>query len=230
MNRMEDETGALLARLRAYCFPGGEEAARQVQAVKTTQRGQFRSSPNARWTPFTAKETVESRRSGFRWEARFGGVSAIVVTDAYEDRRGRLTVKAGGVLPIRKEQGPDYDRGELQRYLASVMFCPPMLLNHPSLEWTAAGPASLRVRDRADSTGATVDLEVNAEGCPVACHAERPMTLGKRVVLTPWSGVGSEFREWEGLRVASRLEVSWHLPEGPFIYFRAEVTSFEVVR
>ncbi len=231
MNRTEEEIPALLARLRAYCFPEGEESAREVRAVKTTQRGEFRSSPTARWTPFTAKETVQATRSGFRWEARMGrAISTVVVVDAYEDGHGSLTVKAGGVLPVKKGEGPDYDKGELQRYLASVIFCPPMLLNNTSLEWTAAGPASLRVRDRADPSGASVDLEINREGCPVVCKAERPMTQGKRSVLTPWSASASEFRKWEGLRIASRLDASWRLPDGAFEYFRAEVTSFEMVR
>jgi hypothetical protein len=47
--------------------------------------------------------------------------------------------------------------------------------------------------------------------------------------LTPWSGGCAEFKEWEGLRVAAQLEASWHLPEGPFSYYRSEVVSFKVV-
>jgi hypothetical protein len=105
-----------------------------------------------------------------------------------------------------------------------------MILHNRSLEWTAAGPDTLRVRDRDDPTGATVDLEMDAEGRPLACRAVRPRMAGKRIVPTPWSGVAAEFREWEGLRVASRLEVQWDLPEGSFTYFRAEVTSFALLR
>lgn len=72
---------ALLARLRAYCFPGGEEAARQVRTIKTTQRGEIRASASARWTPFTADEVIEAGRSSFRWEARIGaGMISPVVT------------------------------------------------------------------------------------------------------------------------------------------------------
>ena len=42
--------------------------------------------------------------------------------------------------------------------------------------------------------------------------------------------MGSEFREYEGVRVATQLEVAWHLPEGPFTYFRGQLTSFRAVR
>jgi hypothetical protein len=104
------------------------------------------------------------------------------------------------------------------------------VLNHPSLEWAAAGPLTLRVRDREDPTGATVDLELSEEGRPLCGRAERPRLAGKQTVLTPWSGNGTEFTEWEGFRVASRLEAFWLYPEGPFLYFRGEVTSFTVLR
>lgn len=225
------EAETLLAHLRTFCFPGGEDAVRPMLGVRTRQRGEFRAAPSARWMPFTADEVIAATRSSFRWDARLGGsIGSTGVTDAYEEGHGRLVIKLGGVVPVKKMVGPDFDKGELQRYLASVVFCPPILLNHPSLEWTAAGPLTLRVRDREDPTGATVDLEISEEGRPVKCRADRPRMVGKVAVLTPWLGVCGEHQEWEGLRVVSRLEVSWHLSDGPFTYLRAEVTSFTVLR
>jgi len=226
------QTPTLLARLRAFCFPGGEDAARRVRGVRTTEKGEIRMSPNARWIPFTAEQFTDATRSSFRWDARLdpGKIAAPVVTDAYEESHGRLVVKLRGVLPVKKITGPDADKGELQRYFSSIAFCPPILLNHASLAWTAVDPLTLRVRDREDLTGATIDIDIDDDGRLLGCRADRPAMVGKKAVQTPWSATCSEFREWEGLRVPTRLEVSWHLPEGPFIYFRAEITSFVAVR
>jgi uncharacterized protein DUF6920 len=227
-----DATRALLARLRAFCFPGGEDAARLVRAVRTRQQGEFRMSPGARWTPFTAEEVIDAGRSAFCWDARFTGgrLGWFSVTDAYEEAHGRLVVRLGGVIPVRKVLGPEVDRGELQRYLAAIVSCPPILLNHGSLEWTAAGPLTLRVRDRGGPTGATVDLEIGEEGRPLGSRADRPRLVGKQTVLTPWLAAGTGFADREGLRVPTRLEASWLFPDGPFPYFRCEVTSFTVSR
>ena len=231
-NELGSERYALLARLRGFCFPGGEDYGRSVFAIRTTEQGEMRTSPSARWLPFTPEQVIEARRSSFRWEARYQGgrMSWIGVTDAYEEGHGRLVVKLGGVIPVQKVQGPEADRGELQRYLASIVLCPSIVLNHGSLDWTAVGPLSLRVRDRADPTGATVDVDLSEDGCPLACRADRPRMIGKQAVLTPWSGSCAEFKEWEGLRAATRLDVSWSLPDGPFTYYRSEVVSFKVVR
>lgn len=226
------QTAALLARLWQFCFPDGEAAARSVNAVHIAEQGEMRMSPEARWIPFTAEQTIEARRSSFCWQARLstGRLTPVTVTDAYEDSHGHLTVKAAGLIPLKKITGSDVDRGELQRYLASIVICPPTLLNHPALEWNAVAPLTLRVGDRNDPTGATVGLEISQDGRPIACQAERPRLLGKESVLTPWRGTYLEFQEWEGLRVASRLEVSWLLSEGPFSYFRSQMMSFTVQR
>jgi hypothetical protein len=58
-----------LVRLRSFCFPGGE-AARRIRAIRTTQRGEIRMSPEACWIPFTAAEFIDATLTSFRWEAR----------------------------------------------------------------------------------------------------------------------------------------------------------------
>jgi hypothetical protein len=221
----------MIARLTAYLLPGGEAAARGVRGIRTTQRGEIRSGPDARWNPFTAEEFVDATKAGFCWEARMGGnvITSVVVTDAYEDGHGRLLVRKGPV-PLKKLVGPEVDKGELQRYLGYIGYCPPMLLNNASLVLTAAGPLTLRVEDRQDQTGASVEMDVSEDGRPHLMRTVRPMTVGKRVISTPWSASGSEPQEWEGLRVWRRMEASWHPPEGAFTYIRIELTSFTVVR
>lgn len=228
-----DPTAAsLLARLWQFCFPAGEDAARGITAVRTAEQGEMRMSPEARWIPFTAEQTIQARHSGFRWVARLhsGRLTPVTVTDAYEDGHGWLALKAAAVIPLKRMTGADVDQGELQRYLASIVICPPILLHHGSLRWTAAGPSTLRILDQNGPAAASLDLELSQEGRPVICRAERPRMAGKRSIITPWWGSYLEFREWEGMRVASRLEVGWQLAEGPFIYFRGEVTAFTVLR
>jgi len=233
---MSDESTAIgesvLTHLRAFCLTGGEEAARGIRAIRTTQRGEIRMSPEARWIPFTANEFIDATRSSFCWEARLdpGKIGSPTVIDAYENGHGRLQVKLGGIVPVHKITGPDADKGEIQRYLASVVFCPPMLLNHPTLEWTAIGASTLSLRDREDSTGAEIDLDLSEAGCPLALRAIRPRLEGKQAILTPWLGTCNELREYEGLRVPTHLEVAWDLPAGVFTYFRAEITSFIALR
>jgi len=222
----------LLEQLHAFCFPGGEEQARLIHAIKTIEAGRIRMSPGARWIPLTAEQLIESTCSNFRWVARLdpGKFTSVTVTDAYEEARGNLTIKLGGVLPVKKFAGQDVDRAHLQRYLAAVMVCPPTLLNHVSLQCIAVGPHTLRIGDTQDQTGATIDLDISKQGCPIGIRAIRPRLVGKQAVATRWFATATDFREWEGLHIPTRLDVSWQLPEGSFTYYRSEITSFQALR
>ena len=86
------------------------------------------------------------------------------------------------------------------------------------------------MRDTADPTGASVDLEIDPEGKLVRFHALRPRMAGKTTVITPWSGTCEEHREVDGLRVATRLNASWHPPEGEFVYVSSTVEEIAIVR
>jgi hypothetical protein len=55
----------------------------------------------------------------------------------------------------------------------------------------------------------------------------RPYLKGKTVVPTPWGGVFGGYRELGGIRLPTTAEVSWELPEGPFTYWRGEITSLK---
>ena len=68
---------------------------------------------------FTAELTFQTKFSEFRWEARTSGV---VITDAYEDGHGIAMSRLAGLLTHKKaSRGPALDRGEVQRYLSSLM-------------------------------------------------------------------------------------------------------------
>lgn len=228
---MPDQADELVERLKAYCFPAGEDSASSVRGIKTTQRGEIRMSSGARWTAFTADEFVDATSSAFCWEARIGNglLTSVHVTDAYENGRGRLVLKKGPIQ-LKKMLGPDVDKGELQRYLGYISYCPAMLLNNRSLELTAVSPSTLRVRHRQDQTDAWVDCDIDKHGRPTLIHCIRPMAVGNRAILTPWSASGNETQEWEGMRMMRRLEATWNPPEGSFSYIRIELMSVTVLR
>ena len=221
-----------LVQVRRFFFPQGEDTARGVRGVRTVQRGEMRMSPEARWIPFAAEEFTDATSSNFRWEARLDPEKLVspTVTDAYENGRGQVVVKLWGILPARKITGPEADKGELQRYLASFVFCPPMLLRHAGLDCRITNSARFELCDRQDATGASVEFELSEAGKPIALHALRPRISGRTVLETPWLGTVSEFKEFNGIRVATRLEVAWALVEGIFPYYRAEITRWEALR
>jgi hypothetical protein len=74
-------------------------------------------------------------------------------------------------------------------------------------------------------------VQVDADGRELAVTApNRPRLVGKSVVDTAWSGRVSEYQTFGRLRVPTVAEATWHLPEGPFTYWRGRVTDFKTLR
>ena len=143
-------TVAVMAALKAYCFPGGESAARNIRGIRAVQRGEIRSSPEARWNTFVANEFVDATKT----RVLLGGPLALGVFSRAGHRRlrggeGRLVVEKGP-LQLKKLTGPDVDRGRVATLPGYVGYCPPMVLNNPSLEFAVVGDRTLKVRDRHD--------------------------------------------------------------------------------
>lgn len=212
-----------VTRLRSFLLPGGEDAARRILAVRFREHGEMRSAPQAKWTSFTAETVLRADRSEFCWDARFSGMS---VVDAYEGGRGRAVLKVARLVPVKSYSGPETDRGELLRYLGSAALCPSMMVCNHAMGWEPAGEDLVRVSDRA--TGTALDLAIGPDGCPGLLRAVRHRMAGKALIPTPWSGACSDFVEWEGLRVATRVDARWTLPEGEFVYYRAEVRGYAI--
>jgi len=223
---------SLLAAWRAWALPGGEASARRIRAVEWAEKGELRSSPRAKWIPFTARHRCEAGRTSFRWDAMLGtgALTRTAVTDACDDRHGWSVARAAGLVPVARMEGPDMDRGQVQRYLADLGRCPGALLLHPTLEVSSAGGRWLRLRDAAGPSGATVELEMGPEGGAVAMRAVRPGLEGRKFVERPWAGRMGGAVEWEGLRVPTTLEAAWHYPEGEVVTYRGEGTPIRAER
>ncbi len=219
-------TQTLLRKLKSFCFPHGEDAGRTVRGLKSSQRGQIRPSPTAHWSPFVAEEWVCATHSEFMWEADLGSgiITSVHITDGYRDGHGKAVLRKGPI-PLKSLSGVGFDKGELQRYLAYVSYCPAILLHHQTLEWTDVGPQTLRVRDTLDESGATLDIELADSGEPVVMRTLRPMAVGKDSVDTAWSARSSDYREIDGLRIPMKMEAAWHPDSGAFTYVEIALTT-----
>ena len=116
------------------------------------------------------------------------------------------------------------------RYLSELPWVPHALEANRQLEWREVDPLAVEVAARIGTRRIAVRLEFDAAGDIVGTFAAaRPRREGKTSVPTPWGGRFSDYRELGGIRVPTRAEVRWELPDGPFTYWRGTITSLELV-
>lgn len=222
---MDEVTTELLDRIRRYALPTPIEA----RGAWLRQRGAMRLGRERGWSPFHAEQQFSVEPPGFQWKARIrvAPFVSVSVTDAYEESRGFLRVSWFGI-PLSRASGPEMSAGELMRFLAELAWCPPAYAN-PKLTWSATGDRTLEVELREGETSARVALDVDDLGRIVACRARRLRLVGKRFEDADWHAEFGEYRQFGALRMPSRGEASWELPEGRFTYWRGEIVDAGLV-
>ena len=193
-------------------------------ATVLEQRGDLRLGPDKPWMPFTAEQRLDAQQSGFVWHARvkMAPLVTCVVEDAYEDGHGRLDAKVLGILPVAHARGVDVDRGEVQRYLAELVWCPAAWTENPALRFRELPDGGVRLWTGDEAT--YVDLSFDGEGDLVGVSTTTRVRadLGK---AQDWEGRFFDYRDFGGLRAPSRGEVGWRTEDGLYLYWRGEITS-----
>ena len=200
-----------------------------TRTARLRHEGTFRTGPEQRWFPISGEQYFSIAHPGFVW---FAGMHVapllwIQARDRLVGGRGDMLVKPLSAFAIADASGPEIDQGAALRWLAeSVWF--PYAFAGDAIEWASIDDHSARASLRHMGLPVNAVFEVDQEGRIAALHAERYRDLGGgRSALTPWSGRYTDYREFDGFRVPSGVEVTWNLPEGPFSYARFHITALE---
>ncbi len=226
---MTDRVGELLERVRRFAMPAGPV---ECRGTWLRQVGEMRFAPDRPWFPFEAEQWFEGDGLDFRWEARARMAPHLRarVTDAFENGRGRLIARVLGVIPVARSRGRETDKGEAMRGIAELAWRPFAFRESPVLAWDETAAGLLRATHTSASWRAAIEFEVDGEGRVLAYTArDRPRGTGKQSVETAWAGRFAEYRELGRMRVPTRAEVAWVLPDGPFTYWRGQVVDFRTL-
>jgi hypothetical protein len=188
----------------------------------------MRSRPGGRWLRFDAVEQFAVEAVAFSWRARFPILPLVPlrVVDGYSAGEGELTARVWGLLPVLRQRGPAVVEGQALRYLAELPWVPHAMLANRQLEWRQLDETAAEVATALTSARAAVRLEFDAGGDLVAASTPaRPRLVGRASVRTPWAGAFADFEVVGGVRIPTRGEVRWELPDGLFTYWRATITS-----
>jgi hypothetical protein len=195
--------------------------------VRLTQRGEMLQKPGGRRLEFSAVEELEVGKVEFEWRATFGPnpLVRVRVLDRYRAGEGLLIARVWGVIPATRSSGADTDRAEAMRYLAELPWVPQAIGANPELSWRDLEDGSVEVSTLVGGRAASVRLTLDEAGLIRSASGIRPRLAGRTSVDTPFLGTFGDYVEIGGVRVPGSAELSWDLPEGPFTYWRGELTS-----
>lgn len=191
----------------------------------------MRDQPTGRAMRFSARQTINLRRSEFEWRASTGPFGCISVVDALKSEGPDLEVRLFHAFRIaHMNGGAELAKGEIMRYLAELAWAPDAMLSNPSLNWNVIDGRTLRVSAGRERSRGEIELRLDDHGHIVSILADdRPRKEGTGSVERPWRGRFFDYRKHQERWLPFEGEVSWVLDGQPFIAWRGKILSWSIV-
>ncbi|HIE16893.1 MAG TPA: hypothetical protein EYP71_01700 [Dehalococcoidia bacterium] len=224
----EEDLVVLPEPMQRYLRYTGVIGKSRIDVVKVKQEGDIRQAPGQRWMSFEAEQYFAVGSPAFIWQARIKAfpLFSIRARDKYVDGKGNMHIKLPPFLTISDVRGREIDQGSLLRYLAEMVWFPSAYLSS-YIRWDAIDADSCKMI--AEHQGMTVSaiLNFSKEGEIINLIAMRYREISGHYYLEEWSPSMLKYRELNGVKVPTQIEVVWKLSSGDFPCIRIKVADIE---
>jgi len=183
-----------------------------------------------RWLKFKSEGTYRPQPLAFEWRAKLSVMLGIwvIASDGHAQGEGWGGAKLWGLRSIGGRSGPEVLATQLIRNIAELAWLPDIATADPALTWTDAGQDAFAISAVAAGRTVRVHFDIDAAADVVrASSPARPYDVPGGFEDAPWRYDFSDHREFDGVRIPASVVATYDLPDEPWEYLRAEVTSFE---
>jgi hypothetical protein len=223
-----DDIASLPAPVQRWLQASGAIGRPRARTVRLVQRGGLRTAPDQPYLPAEAKQYFIVDEPGFVWsvDVTMMRVVPVVGRDTYVDGRGRMLIKAGGLVTVADGTGPTFDQGAALRFLGEVIWFPSGALA-PYITWEPIDDR--RAKATLTFKGMTVSavFEFDERGRFAGMTAQRYYD-GKS--LETWVIPVTEWKTIRGIEMPVRGGAVWKLASGDFDYYQWEIVDVETNR
>ncbi|HEX7091886.1 MAG TPA: DUF6544 family protein [Longimicrobiales bacterium] len=206
-----------------------------VRTARITHEGEFRTGPDAAWSPFESVQHFTAVPAGFVWDARIrmAPLTSVRVRDHYFGGSAAMLGKLAALIPVADEEGGvELAASALHRQLAERVWFPTALLPTQGVRWEAVDDSTARAS--LTDSGITVTLTTHFGDDDLIRRVEmmRYRDVGGTGVPTPFVGYFRNYARVDGMLVPLEAETEWILPEGRFAFWKARITEarYELAR
>lgn len=219
--------------VRQWLLRAGVVGKPRVVTAHAQQQGKLRTQPGGDWLPVQSEQFFSTQPPAFGWRAEVQMMPGLTLHgwDSFITGKGRMQIKALGLLPVVNSQGPEIDQGAMLRYLGELVWLPSAALA-PELQWQQLDAHSARATFSLHGQQVSADFHFSSEGDFAYLEALRYYDRPEGASLEKWrvSADPAGYRSFEGVRIPARNTVSWQLKDGDFDWYQQEIVALEYNR
>ncbi len=205
--------------------------------IKTTwlaQVGQLKLTPKSKgWSAFKATQFISQDAVSFLWDAKINiaPLFYVRVRDSLIEAIGEGNVYLMSALSIGSDKDkPELNSGALYRYLAEAVWHPTALLPQSGVIWEPVSENKAIAHLTKFNISVSLEFTFNNIGEIIGIYTvDRYGKFGNKYVKYPWEGRFSDYKEFDGIKIPTKGEVGWHLPDGWWLFWKGEIIDAKFV-
>ncbi len=221
------DVGELPQAVQCWLNTSGAMQKPMPKRIRIQQKASMQMKPGQKqWMDARAIQISSLNPPGFVWSVRaslFPGVS-VLGRDRFTQGKGEMLIQLNGLFSVVNARGPKLDQGSLQRYLGEIVWYPKMALS-PYIRWYEVDENKAEAELSFGGTTGKGTFHFGADGAVEKFEAMRYQGNAEDAQLLLWEIKVLEHKEFEGVRIPSKMESTWHNPEGPWTWLKLEVVD-----
>ena len=200
----------------------------RIVAARTKHDVTMRLKENQPWLKAQAKQYFRTEKPGFIWavDIKMAPLVHIAGKDQYIDGRGNMLIKLLSLITVANGSGKEIDQGTLLRYLSEIMLVPTAALSD-TIQWEGMDSNSAKATMSYKGVTASGVFTFNDKGEILNFVAQRYGDFGGGYRMETWCAEITEYKEFNGFKVASKGDIIWKLKTGDYHWYHFEVKEIE---
>jgi hypothetical protein len=200
----------------------------KIKTVHLKQEGRMRTKKNGPWMPSKAEQYFTVEEPGFVWiaDVKMAPLIHLSGIDTFNAGKGKMKIKLLSLFPVVDSEGPEMDSSTMMRYLAEMMWFPTAALS-PYIKWEEIDRNSAKATMEHEGVSVSGVFYFNENGDILRFVGKRYKEVNGKYILSDWGGINKEFKEFDGIRLPSKSNVTWFEEEGEFNWFELEITELQ---
>lgn len=219
--------------VKKYLRYTGSVGKPKVKNFKVEFSGEFRQNENAPWMPFTSEQFnfVEKSTRMFFMNAEMKHLP-VVGFHCFKNAKAFMDIRLLSLFRVQYHAGAEMDAAETVTFFNDMCVMAPATLIDKRIKWLGNEGNKVNASFTNDRITISADLYFNDRGELINFESEDRFAIRKDNSLhkTRWSTPLSNYKEFDGYRIASYGETIYHFPEGDFCYGKFTLEGIEYNR
>ncbi|QCX39002.1 hypothetical protein FF125_11350 [Aureibaculum algae] len=201
----------------------------KIISVRLKQVGEMRTEVDGKWKPFSATQYFNIESSSFIWTAKIKMMPLIdlVGRDKLINGKGEMLIKLSGLIAVVNESDNiKINTGAMIRYLAETCWFPTAGLED-AITWENIDVTTAKATLKINNQSVSGLFKFNSNGDFISFEADRYYGGDENAQLEKWVVTAKEHKEFYGIKIPNKCQVTWKLKEGDFNWLNVEITDIE---